>query len=396
MQCFDSIVGADRHDIDDIKQMAMENLQQKYPGKYSLRRLINGYRRFDPVRGMEYILDLLLVENSDKKELFKRVHLIRPLGKVEIVPMPYVTENMMVNIILPLHPENVELFDQYLASYARVCLEGREDVRLIVALLYPAGDVELRVRDPFGKPKNLINEYIKKYTTKGKLTWKVIQNYNSDITVMDLMLAEFQTDALVLMNTVNMEFANDLTVHYLNRVRMNTLKGKQVFFPMGFWQYKPNLIYNKKPYPSSVELGQRLGIFSTNSFEHCSFYTSDYRTARKILTPEQVRTGTIFSMFIAYQNFHIFRAVEPNLKLRWMKITCLPTMTSTAYQECLTRNTEGLASQHHLALLIYEKQNDVIVQPENIQVENINVPEEPAMLHPPEPNLVPPQPRKKM
>ena len=345
---------------------------------------------------MEYILDLILFENSSRTEIFRRIHLIRPLGKVEIVPMPYVTENMMVNIILPLHPENVELFDMYLASYARVCLEGREDVRLIVALLYPVEDAKTRARDTFSRPKTLINDYSKKYSTKGKLTWKVIQNYNSDITVMDLMLAEFQTDALVLMSTVNMEFANDLTSHYLNRVRMNTLKGKQVFFPMGFWQYKPNLIYNKKPYPTSVELGQRLGSFSTSSFEHSSFYTSDYKMARKILTPEQARSGTIFSMFTAYQNFHVFRAVEPNLKLRWMKITCLPTLTDLAYQECLTRNSEGLASQHHLALLIYEKQNDVIVQPDNIQVENINVPEEPAMLHPPEPNLALPKQRKKM
>lgn len=383
------IIGADKLDMEDIKQTAMENLSQKYPARFTLRRLINGYRRFDPTRGMEYILDLLLVDDNDKSEVFKRVHLIRPLGKVEIVPMQYVTENMMVNIILPLHPEHVDLFDLYLSSYARVCLEGREDVRLIVALLYPAGQAQTNVKDPFSRPKTLISDYSRKYATQGKLTWKIITNYVSDINIMDLMLAEFQTDALILINTVNMEFANDLTSQYLNRVRMNTLKGTQVFFPMGFWQYKPNLIYKSKPYPPSVELGQRLGLFSTNSFEHCSFYTSDYRAARKILTPEQVPTGTIFSMFIAYQNLHIFRAVEPNLKLRWMNITCMPTLGSTAYQECLARNMDGLASQHHLALLIYEKQNDVLVQPENN-------PEQPAILHPPEPNFVQPQPRKKL
>ena len=348
------------------------------------------------MRGMEYILDLLLIDNRKRTEVFKRVHLIRPLGKVEIVPMPYVTESMMVNIILPLHPEHVRLFEAYLASYAHVCLEGGEDVRLIVALLYPANIVQSGFQDPFMRPKNLINDYSRKYNTKGKLTWKVIKNYVSDINVMDLMLAEFQTDALILMNTVNMEFANDLSSQYLNRVRMNTLKGAQVFFPMGFWQYKPNLIYNKKPYPASVELGQRLGLFSTTSFEHSSFYTSDYKTARRFLTPGQLQTGTIFSMFVSYQNFHVFRAVEPNLKLRWMNITCLPTLTSSAYQECLSRNMVGLASQHHLALLIYEKQNDVLVQPEGMLMEQDNIPAQPGMLHPPEPNFVQPKLRKKL
>ena len=50
------------------------------------KKLINGYRRFDPQRGMEYILDLLLniVIEEEKKEveLSHRVDLLRPLSEV--------------------------------------------------------------------------------------------------------------------------------------------------------------------------------------------------------------------------------------------------------------------------------------------------------------------------
>jgi len=50
------------------------------------KRLVNGYRRFDPQRGMEYILDLelnVLVEKENEQiEISHRVNLLRPLSQV--------------------------------------------------------------------------------------------------------------------------------------------------------------------------------------------------------------------------------------------------------------------------------------------------------------------------
>ncbi|KAH3714992.1 chondroitin sulfate glucuronyltransferase-like [Dreissena polymorpha] len=351
------ITGADRLDIADIKKFTMDSLSEKYYSRYELQRILNGYRRFDPTRGMEYVLDLQLTDrNHQNAETVKRVLIIRPLGKVELVPMPYVTENMMVNVILPLLPDEVGLFGVFIDSYARSCLQNKEDVRLIIALLYPnlaAG--ETRTKDLFGRPKALVSDFSKKFDTQGKLTWKALENVVSDIDVMDSLLPEFKTDSLILMTTVNMEMSTEITNSYFNRVRMNTIKGMQVFFPMGFWQHKPNLIYNKKPLPSSVEVGQKLGVFSPRSTQHASFYMSDYQTVRKLLLPSGSKSGDIFNMFLNYKNIHVFRAVEPNLKLKWMNLTCDPRVTTQKYQQCITRNLEGLASQHHLALLIFNQ-----------------------------------------
>jgi len=359
-------VGVDRLDLSDIKQTAMAHLDRKYRAQLSLKHIVNGYRRLDPTRGMEYILDLLLMDRSDhNKEIVKRVHLVKPLGRVELVPMPYVTETMMVNIILPLNVNDVGLFDEFMATYARACLQNPEDVRLIVALLYPSlNKGETRPNDPFAKAKSVLNNYNKKYDTKGKLAWKALENIVSDIEIVDALLGEFQTEVLILMTSVNMEIAVDSIGVYFNRVRMNTIKSKQVFFPMAFWQYRPDLIYSKKPYPTSVEVGQKLGLFSTKSTDHASFYISDYKAARQTITQNVVRTTDIFSMFVSYKNFHIFQAVEPNLKLRWMNMTCDPRVSTEKYQQCVTQNTDGLASQHHLALLVYKQRGEVISQSE--------------------------------
>lgn len=44
------------------------------------KKLINGYRQFDPTRGTHYIMDLLLID-QDHIEYTKRVELMRPLGE---------------------------------------------------------------------------------------------------------------------------------------------------------------------------------------------------------------------------------------------------------------------------------------------------------------------------
>lgn len=397
------ILGNDKLDIDDIRNFAMENLDKKYKSRYSLRKLVNGYRRFDSTRGMEYIMDLLLADQFNQNtETIKRVHLVRPLGKVELVPMPHVTESMMVHIILPLEVDHVMMFDVFMDSYARTCLQNTEDVRLIVALLYKntSSAQDTGVKDVFSRPKTLIGEYNKKFDTKGRLIWKPLVNVDSEIHVVDALQNEFKTDVLVLMTSVNMEMEPDVTSPYFNRVRMNTIKGKQVFFPIGFWQYKPNLTHTKKTHLINVEVGQRMGYFSTKSYEHASFYISDYKTARKTLQPSAVKSTDIFNMFLSYKEYHIFRAVEPNLKLKWMNLTCDPRETTERYQECVTRNVEGLASQHHLALLVYEQRHEVISQTASQQAPKSAahkvkpvpvVPQEADIVEPPEPLMLKPQ-----
>ena len=64
------------------------------------KELENGYRRFDPQRGMDYVLDIILytasspftIENLARTktvEISHRMQVLKPLSHVEIVPMPY-------------------------------------------------------------------------------------------------------------------------------------------------------------------------------------------------------------------------------------------------------------------------------------------------------------------
>ena len=77
--------GASRADVGDAVETALEQLNRRYQPRlrFQKQRLLNGYRRFDPARGMEYTLDLLLeavTQRGHRRALARRVSLLRPLS----------------------------------------------------------------------------------------------------------------------------------------------------------------------------------------------------------------------------------------------------------------------------------------------------------------------------
>ena len=58
--------------MDEVIKTSVDKLNEKYGGKFRYTKLLNGYRRFEPVRGMEYKVDLQLF---DKVREWKPVHI---------------------------------------------------------------------------------------------------------------------------------------------------------------------------------------------------------------------------------------------------------------------------------------------------------------------------------
>ncbi|PVD30508.1 hypothetical protein C0Q70_09775 [Pomacea canaliculata] len=348
-----SLTGPDKMDIQEVVKVSVERLNEKYKNIYLYSRLNNGYRRFDPQRGMEYILDITLRDTSQSNlEVEKRVQLVRPLGQVEIVPMPYVTELSRITLVLPVAEEDRDGVGTFLDNYAHTCLDAQENTNLFVIFIYR----ELPRPGQEDTSLSMIAYYSKKYAdSSSKIDWVAFQSngtFVSQFQIMHIVSQRFSPEALILLCSVGME----LTTDFFNRVRMNTIAEWQVFFPIGFWQYKPNLIYDKKPYPTTIELMNKVGHYDVQSFEHASFYNSDYLNARQLMMSEDVQNGDLFEMFVKYSKLHVFRAVEPALKHRYKHFNCGTSSPPKLYQQCLERRSEGLATRAQLAKLIFEHQ----------------------------------------
>ena len=336
----------------DMRKVAVEKLASKYKQSYKTAKLIRGYRRFEPVRGMEYVLDILLHEKDTKKSYRKRVHIVRPLSQLEIVPMPYVTESSKLNLILTITiDDDVNEVDNFLNSYAKTCLQTSDYTYLFIVFIYNFKNTPLE--DPFLKIKSIISMYEKQYQNGARIAWMSLTHNNpSQFTIMDGVTKKFTKDTLLLFCTLGM----DLSLEYLNRVHMNTILGWQVYFPIGFRQYKANFIHSKDP--NTIDINSMEGHFDQHDTLHCSFYNQDYQTARQNMKSiNAAQDSSLIDMFIHYHNLHVFQGVEPALRLKWRDTICKPTEGGDNYQRCLLSRGHGLASQSQLAHLILTQQN---------------------------------------
>ncbi|CAG5120511.1 unnamed protein product, partial [Candidula unifasciata] len=355
------LIGADKLDIQDVIKVSIEKLNRKYNNKYLYSYLINGYRRFDPQRGMEYILDLALDDTSlpsaesDKRPVTeKRVFLVRPLGEVEIIPMPYVTESTRVHIILPITVRDMDGLGSFLESYASLQKEAEDRLALVLVFVYQSFP-KTAEDDVYSVVKSMAKYHDEKAKAGIKtiiLNFAFNETYIPDFQIIDLVSSNLNNDALMLMGSIGMIVNTEM----LNRVRINTIAGWQVFFPIGFWQYRPNLIYERKPYPVDIEFTSRAGHYDVLSFEHGSFYNTDYKDARKSLTSSELLNCDIYEMFVKYGKLHVFRAVEPEFKHYYMQLECHPKSPSVLYERCVERRVQSLGTRSQLAKLIFHYQ----------------------------------------
>jgi len=232
------MTGIDRDDVLDVVNIALSHLN-KVDAIYEFRHIVNGYRRFDATRGMDYVLDLALVEHVDGRstQLVKRVGVLRPIGIVEIVPTPFVTESTRVHLILPVAIADRDVVLAFLDSYVRVCVDAGDNADLLVVLLYPDVTFDNSVNDDdiYAVVKSTIAFYESRFShSDARISWVSVVHENAVVgshtavsapfVVINSVVRRFPAEALVFFCSVGME----LSVELLNRVRMNTIIGFQV------------------------------------------------------------------------------------------------------------------------------------------------------------------------
>ncbi|KAI4806485.1 hypothetical protein KUCAC02_017310 [Chaenocephalus aceratus] len=194
--------GADRADVNAVLEIAVERLNERYQPqlRFHKRRLLNGYRRFDPTRGMEYVLDLALEAYTQKghsQVIAKRVNLLRPLSAVEIIPMPYVTEATRVQVILPVTAQDQDFVGNFLDMYVMNTLDTHDNVLLTFLFIYDPFDAQrVSQTDVFAGIKAMIGEVEKRYGDV-KIPWiSVKTEVPSQVKLMDIISKKHPVDTL--------------------------------------------------------------------------------------------------------------------------------------------------------------------------------------------------------
>jgi hypothetical protein len=361
-----------------------------------LLKLLNGYKQFDPTRGATYVLDLLVFDHVQRIDVHKRVNVMRPLGLVELIPMPYVTENAKVNLVLTFSSDkSLKQIDEFFAMYKKYILENKdsaEKTNLYIVHLSLGANWQQADKKIKAHINETVKELSKKYSSLLKTSSKIsrleatlanatlyILNGYRQMLVAELISKKVNKDELVILVESCVEIQSD----FLNRVRLNTIKGTQVFFPIPFKQYMPNIVYPTKPFPVDVEINKNYGFFNMHSFDYVAYFNSDYLSNRKYFIRDVLKSNLkekdygkinlenyvddLYELFSVNKQLNILRATDQSLKCRWQTSNdCVARAhKEDEYKRCLLESEKSLGTKAQLAMHLM-KNYDLINKNSNV------------------------------
>eukprot|EP00111_Clytia_hemisphaerica_P023368 TCONS_00068795-protein len=336
-------------DFTEILQTVKQAINQKY-GNRRLE-LLNGYHRVDPKRGAEYLIEMK-DKSSDK---VYRYQLLRPFSRVESLSMPAATEQKGIHIVLPLLKDDMKYFEKFMQMYKRLCLQSGENVVLLTVFVNIRDGKFEEEKEPFLEFKNLISRYKQSYMW-AQLPWlQVGVKHISDVLVMDIVSMKLPSNALILL----LSHHNHFTVNFLNRCRVNVVTGLQVFFPIPFLEYNPDIVYNGKQKPAFSEVHTTTGFWGRDSYQVGCFNNNDYKAARMwkndFLDENLPNNKTILGVFEG-SNLNVFRALDSELHT-WYEFENCVSDAKTNKTGCHFKNSQRLGNRAQLAQVFFDFNN---------------------------------------
>uniref|UniRef100_A0A914VMI8 Hexosyltransferase n=1 Tax=Plectus sambesii TaxID=2011161 RepID=A0A914VMI8_9BILA len=385
------LVGANRHDVDQVIDFGKRFVAQS-ESDLEFTRLMNGYRLFDPTRGMNYVLDLVFAKNGARVD--RRVHLIRPLTRTEIIhQVPYVKEDVDLTILVPVEAgDGPTAARKFLARYARYCLAAVGEKRVTrVVLAVPSGSPSNSIEQ---LSRDLSELRARCSSSSNQFDLIIVRPTDSRAPLAaaaaDEAVEHYGQDAMYLVLPPYVEVQRE----FMDRVRINTIRDYQVFFPISFVEYNPKVVGRQtvEPLPAGggdakpggivvdknsnfaekmrqsyssqirpLEVHKDVGHFDMNDFSIASFYGADYARLRDKLVKGERAVADLAGIFVG--DLHVMRATEPAVRIRYHDKICNPGLTEDDYSRCLVSRREGLASKAQLANLLFKQMPQQEQQP---------------------------------
>ena len=247
------LLGHQKSDIKDISHQAMALYNSGRPDKWKMVKLINGYRRLDPLRGEEFILDVVIAqEGNEKVEETHRLELVKPFGVAHLLNDKTSSSSKMVHFILPISGIS-KRFETFMKNFEEVCLkQSQEHAYLLIVLFVGKSTSDQSQADNLKlMARGLTNKYHNAHI-------RIIQTRRefSRALGLDLGAKQLPTNALIFFCDADVQF----TAEALTRCRLNTEEGKQVYYPIVFAQYSPDVVKKYSP-PERVK-----NLFDINKY----------------------------------------------------------------------------------------------------------------------------------
>ncbi len=313
--------------------------------RFIFDKLENGYHRLDPMRGSEYILDFVFRRNSDRStRIKKRISILRPFHE-SVVPIESPEMLPTVNVVTVLSGLSSRL-EHFLQQYERNVLQLGEDVTLTI-VLFDSPDAS--------KVRLMVQQYITRYQGAKIFIVDATGEFARGIG-LHRGTEHFRDDQLLFFVDVDL----DISFDFFQRCRLNTLREKQVYFPVFFKLYNQEFVRQYHHGNSSMVITRENGHWAHYSYGMVCIYTSDYRKSGGF--DRNMRgwgeEDVDFMSRVLNHGLEAFRAPDPGLIHNWHRKMCnKETVTNqAAFEHCLQSKGENLADRIELAQYVFESE----------------------------------------
>ncbi len=313
--------------------------------RFVFDKLENGYHRVDPMRGSEFILDFVFHRVSDKsRKIKKRLSILRPYHET-VVPVETPETLPTVNFVVTLSGLSNRL-DHFLKEYERNVLQLREDATLTVVLFDTPDASKVRL---------MIQQYMTRYEGARMVVVDVPGKFARGVG-LDIGVKKFEDNQLVFLVDVDLDISTD----FLQRCRLNTIQGKQVYFPVFFKLYNPDFVNKYHRGNASLQITRHKGHWAHYSYGMVCMYSSDYRKSGGFDTSMKGWGEEDVDLLnkVMRSGLEVFRAPDPGLIHNWHTKNCnKDTITnSAAYEHCLQSKGENLADRVELSQYVFQNE----------------------------------------
>ncbi|XP_071280824.1 chondroitin sulfate synthase 3 [Agelaius tricolor] len=378
--------------LDDTVMQVMEMINENSRSRGRLidfKEIQYGYRRVDPLHGVEYILDLLLLYKRHKgrkvtvpvrrhaylqqlfsKPFFKEAEELDVKSLLEDTnsdtqSFSFLSNSLKIfsssfqgtkdtggqsdkkiHILVPIMGR-FDTFSRFMVNFEKTCLIPKQNVKLAIILFSSDSEPDS------SKHIELMKEYSIKYP-KADITLIPMSGKFSRGLALEMASSHFDNDTLLLFCDVDLVFTSD----FLQRCRDNTIQGEQVYYPIIFSQYDPKVIYGgNPPADSSFVFTKRTGFWREYGFGITCIYKSDLLTAGGFDTSIQgwgLEDVDLFTKVIT-SGLKAFRSQEVGVVHIFHPVQCDPNLDPKQYKMCLGSKASTFASTMQLAGLWLQK-----------------------------------------
>ena len=346
------LVGVDRQEARNVltKGMYLINKNRAPSERYGFERLENGYRRIDPSRGADYVLDFVLNRQyGHGGKIHKRINLYHPFQEDFLIVPNDASPDTTVHFIVPLSGLSYRLV-QFMKTYETNVLEPKEDVTLTIVLSN-------------GSDTEAVHNFLKQYQ----------DNYpEAKINIFDIY-GEFARGVAIhkgiqLFSKYDLLFLCDVDIDvrwdFLRRCRLNTVRGRQVYFPIFFKLYKMDFVKQYGRANASSTIIRQNGHWAHYSYGMVCLYAEDYQdTGGFDLTLQGWGEEDVsFLHRVIKSGKEVMRSPDPGLIHRWHPKHCSRSSiaSETVYEHCLRSKAENLADRIELANYYFEKEEQLL------------------------------------